>query len=363
MTFREIVGHRRLVELLVRAIASGSLPPSLIFAGPDGVGKRQVALAVAQTLNCLSPVNGPGPGQRDACGTCTSCRKIARSLHPDVTVLDPEENSSIKIEPVREVIGKTAYRPFEGRVRVVVIDRADLLGDDAQNALLKTLEEPPPRNVFILVTARPQLLLATVRSRCCQLRFAPLASAEMAAALVDRHKYSERDARASAAMASGSFARALDAGTGELAEARAVAAAILLEAVRASDSRSRLAVGAALLQTARKKSKAKPGGPQAPGEAVEKAKDGKNQAADRGALAARLRAIGALLRDVAILTTRAPEDALVNLDLRAELEPLARRYDQDRLARAFSAVGRALAALERHNASPKIVVDWLAFQL
>ena len=77
----------------------------------------------------------------------------------------------------------------------------------------------------------------------------------------------------------------------------------------------------------------------------------------------RLRALSSLLRDVTILTTRAPEQALVNLDLRGDLEPLARHYDRDRLGRAFSAVGRALAALERHNASPKIVVDWLAFQL
>jgi hypothetical protein len=94
-----------------------------------------------------------------------------------------------------------------------------------------------------------------------------------------------------------------------------------------------------------------------------KDKDGKGQGADRSALAVRLRALGSLLRDVAILTTRAPEHALVNLDLRADLEPLARHYDRDRLARAFSAVGRALSALERNNASPKIVVDWLAFQL
>jgi hypothetical protein len=73
--------------------------------------------------------------------------------------------------------------------------------------------------------------------------------------------------------------------------------------------------------------------------------------------------MGSLLRDLAVLTTRAPETALVNLDLRAELEPLARQYDRDRLARAFSAVGRSLVALERHYASPKIVADWLVLQL
>jgi len=346
MTFREIVGHRRLVGLLARAIDHGSLPPSLIFAGSDGVGKRQVALAVAQAVNCLSPVTDPSTGLRDACGACAACGKIARGQHADFRLVEPEENGSIKIEHVREIVGQTAYRPFEGRSRVVVFDRADLILEDAQNSLLKTLEEPPPRNVFILVTARPTLLLDTVRSRCCQLRFAPLAPGDIASALIARHGYAERDARAAAAMAAGSFGRALESASGEAAEARAVAAAILTEAARARDPRSRLAVGAALLEAGGRKKK-----------------DARGQGSERGALAVRLRAIASLLRDVTILTTRAPEHALVNLDLRADLEPLARHYDRDRLGHAFSAVGRALAALERNNASPKIVVDWLAFQL
>jgi len=180
------------------------------------------------------------------------------------------------------------------------------------------------------------------------LRFAPLAPGDIATALIQRHKYAERDAQAAAALSGGSFERAMEAGTGELAEAREVAADILAKAARALDARGRLAVGAALLQAAGKKGKDK---------------EGKGPGADRGALAVRLRALGSLLRDLTVLTTRAPEAALVNLDLRADLEPLTRIYDRDRLARAFSAVGRSLVVLERHNASPKIVVDWLAFQL
>jgi DNA polymerase-3 subunit delta' len=347
MTFREIVGHRRLVGLLARAIEHGSLPPSLIFAGPEGVGKRQVALAVAQAVNCLSPVTDAATGLRDACGACAACGKIARGQHPDVLrVTRFEDKSEIIIDQVREVVRQVGYRPFEGRQRVVVFERADDLNPNSQNALLKVLEEPPPNNVFVLVTAMPAELLDTVRSRCCQLRFAPLAPGDIASALIARHGYGERDARAAAAMAAGSFGRALESASGEVAEARAVAAAILIEAARARDPRSRLAVGAALLEAGGRKKK-----------------DGKGQGSERGALAVRLRAMASLLRDVTMLTTRAPEHALVNLDLRADLEPLARHYDRERLGHAFSAVGRALAALERNNASPKIVVDWLAFQL
>ncbi len=349
MTFRDIVGHRRLLGLLARAIRSDSLPPSLIFSGPDGVGKRQVALAVAQTLNCLSPVIDDATGRRDGCGRCAACGKIVRGQHPDVILLEPlEDKSEIVVDQVREVIRKIGYRPFEGRSRVVIVDPADELNADAQDAFLKVLEEPPPRNVLVLVTTNPGDLHDTIRSRCSLLRFAPLAAGDIASALVERGMCVESDAKAAAALAGGSFARALGARSVELAEARAVATAILVEAARASDPRTRLAVGAALLQGAGKKGKDK---------------EGKSPGADRRALAVRLRALGSLLRDVTVLTTRAPDAALVNLDLRADLEPLARIYDRDRLARAFSAVGRSLSVLERNNASPKIVVDWLAFQL
>ncbi len=347
MPFRELAGHRRLFGLLGRALLSESLPQSLVFAGPDGVGKRQAALALAEAINCLAPVDAGAAG-RDACGTCVSCRKIGRAIHPDVVLVEPD-GASIRIEQIREVVAQTVYRPFEGQARVVVIDNADLMGDEAQNALLKTLEEPPARNVFVLVTARPDVLLPTIRSRCCLLRFAPLAPAEMAAALMARHKMDEDEARAAAALSTGSFARALVSGGRDLADARGVAAGILIEAGRAGDAQHRKALALALLEGAAKKGKGQ--------------REAKAGTPDRSVLAVRLRAMLSLLRDLAVLSTRAPDAALVNADLRADLEPLAGVWDRDRIARAFSAVGRALSAVERHHASSKIVVDWLAFQL
>ncbi len=361
MAFRDVVGHRRLVGLLGRAAAVGSVPPSLIFSGPDGVGKRQVALAVAQALNCPDPVTVDGV--RDGCGRCASCGKIARDKHPDVIAVAPDDKGTIRIDPIRDLIRKTAYRPFEGRVRVAVVDQADAMPDDSQNALLKTLEEPQPSSVFILVTSRPDMLLETVRSRCCHLRFAPLAAGDIASGLVSHHGYAERDARAVAALAGGSFSRALAAGTEEFGAARAVAAAVLQEIAGSRDARLRLAAGAALLKvpSRRGRKKEQEQGPEP--EPDPEQGGGKSPSADRRALALRLRAMGSLLRDTTILITSGPDAAMVNLDLRAELEPLARAYDRDRIMRAFAAVGRALGALERHNASPKIVVDWLAFQL
>jgi DNA polymerase III subunit delta' len=206
MAFRDVIGHRRLISLLERAVVSNSVPPSLILSGPDGVGKQLVALSLAQTVNCLDPVDVPGG--RDGCGHCASCSKIARGLHPDVIVVGPEDGSAVKLDEVREVVGRTAYRPFEGRLRVAIFDQADLLATGPQNALLKTLEEPPRSSAFILVTSRPDMLLDTVRSRCCHLRFAPLSAGEIALDLVARHGYAEHDARAVAALADGSYGRA-----------------------------------------------------------------------------------------------------------------------------------------------------------
>jgi DNA polymerase-3 subunit delta' len=345
MPFRDIAGHRRQIGLLARALGADALPPSLVFSGPDGIGKRMVALAVAQLLNCLSPLTDRATGRQDACGACLACSKIARRIHPDVVLVEPEDSEAIKVDAIRAVVGQVTYRPFEGRYRVVVIDRADQMNDAAQNALLKTLEEPPQRTVMVLVTSQPDTLVATIRSRCCQVRFAPLAPHEIARVLVERHNFAEGDANAAAALAGGSFGRALDAGSIETTSARAIAVAVLQEAARASEPRARLAAGAALLQP----------GPR-------KGREKSAASPDRGALAVRLSALASILRDVTVLSARASDEALVNLDIRNDLESLTRDYDRARLDRAFSAVGRAQAAVER-NASPKIVVDWLAIHL
>jgi DNA polymerase-3 subunit delta' len=209
MPFRDIRGHRRLLELLAGAVSRRALPPTLLFDGPEGVGKRTTAVAVAQALNCLQPVAyGAGDG-KDACGTCRSCLKIARGAHPDVAILEPEESGAIKTETIRdEVIQKSGYRPFEGRARVFIIDQADATVANGQDALLKTLEEPPTGSVFILISALADSLLPTVRSRSYRLRFGRLSEAEVTEVLQVRHNFQEADARAASAVADGSVGRA-----------------------------------------------------------------------------------------------------------------------------------------------------------
>ena len=213
MPFRDVVGHRRLVALLSRSIARG-----IAAAEPDlrrARRRRQAADRARRRAGAQlpRPIAHESPAAElrarvDACGACAACTRIARGVHPDVLFVEPGDNGSIKIDQVRDVVDRAAYRPFEGRRRVVIIDEADALVPPAQNALLKTLEEPPPSSVFILVTARPDMLLPTVRSRCPQLRFRPLSADEIAAALMARGR-SETEARAVAATADGSLGRAL----------------------------------------------------------------------------------------------------------------------------------------------------------
>jgi len=309
----------------------------MLLAGPPGVGKRLTAVAIAQAINCLQPQSTKG-FERDACGECAACRRIARGIHPDVIIVEPGDMGTIKIEQLRDVIDRSHYRPFEGRRRVVIIDEADAAGDDAQSALLKTLEEPPSASVFVLVSSMPDALLPTVLSRCPRLRFSPLTPNEVAMALVQDHGYSEQEARIAAAESDGSIGRALESQSEDLTEARDAAQHILEETARNSDPARRINLARALAE-----------GKGSPAE-------------ERNRLAVRLRSLGSLLRDVGIIATRADRAMLANTDLEKPLEKLASSFDAQRSMRAYAAVDRALAALDR-NASPKVVADWLLLEL
>ncbi len=170
-TFADLHGQDRAVAVLRAAIARGRLHHALLFAGPSGVGKRTAALALASALNCEV---APGEG----CGTCGVCTRIAEGMHPDVITLAREGAAQIvPIETVRaQVVAAVALPPHEARERLFLIDEATSLQPAAANALLKTLEEPPARTRFVLMTVAPDQLLPTIRSRCQRIGFAPLAA-------------------------------------------------------------------------------------------------------------------------------------------------------------------------------------------
>jgi DNA polymerase III subunit delta' len=167
MTVWNGIDISRPIAALAAQIARTDVPHAWLFAGPSGSGKRPAAVAMAAALNC--PVE-PNVG----CGRCSSCLRIARHRHPDVHHVVPE-GPLIPVATIREQVIPEAYRsPFEGHRKVFVIEEAERMNPEAQNALLKTLEEPQPDTIFILISDRPEELLDTVRSRCRTIHLEPV---------------------------------------------------------------------------------------------------------------------------------------------------------------------------------------------
>ncbi|MFO0612004.1 MAG: DNA polymerase III subunit [Polyangiaceae bacterium] len=184
MTLREVLGQEGAIGRIETALASGRLHHAYRFEGPEGVGKAMTAFGLAQALLCTA-------GDPLGCGKCRACEHAVTlrdgvPLHPDVVLIErglysaeqlggKDSKTVISIDQIRTVvIGQVAFAPYEGRARVFIVLGADELSTQAANTLLKTLEEPPPRTHFILVTYRPSKLLPTIRSRSVPIRFAPL---------------------------------------------------------------------------------------------------------------------------------------------------------------------------------------------
>lgn len=166
MNFDDIYGQERALNILKELIRKELLPPVMLFYGPDGVGKKKTAIAIAKSLNCKNR----DPLKIFYCDECDVCIRIKNGIYPDLHLLK-KEGDSIKIESVRELINTINQVQFEGRKKVVIIDDAHTLTTQSANALLKTLEEPPSNTHIILITSNPGELPLTLRSRCYPFRF------------------------------------------------------------------------------------------------------------------------------------------------------------------------------------------------
>jgi len=195
MRFAEVVGHRPVVEMLRGMAARDHVGHAWLFHGPEGVGKRTVAMAFLSYLVCRDR------SPEDSCGRCPSCRQVDEGIFPDIQVLVPD-GPFLKIEQVREAMPRLFFPPLVGPVKGLVLDDAHLMKLEAANAALKTLEEPPPGVVFILVTSAPDLLPRTVVSRCFPVAFGRLSTEEVRSLLAARG-IDEPMAEVAAAMARG----------------------------------------------------------------------------------------------------------------------------------------------------------------
>lgn len=223
--FESIIGQDRPIRILTTFLQNGTIPHALLFTGIEGVGKESAAVAFAMACNCVGDNCGKGieagsprapigadiecrPVSTGPCGSCKSCRKIASYNHPDI-IRVKSSGAFIKIDQIRTLCQILAMKPYEARVRVVIISDAQAMNPAASNALLKALEEPPANTILILLAMQTSDLLPTIVSRCQHLRFNPISSGQLESGLVSNHGIDPAEARIIAAMAGGSFSRAL----------------------------------------------------------------------------------------------------------------------------------------------------------
>ncbi len=342
--FDRLTGNHRAKETLRRMLAARRVPGALCFAGEAGVGKKLFALELAKALLCRAP------GGLEACDKCASCVRVARiaypasddneankkiiwSEHTDVGLVRPA-GRFINVALMRDIERETNFRPYEGAVRIFIIEEADQLNEASSNALLKTLEEPPATSHLILLTSRPAALLPTIRSRCQMIRFAPLNHEEIEAHLLSSDKkIPAADARLLARAARGSIGRALAINAKDY-RARRDAMMDLVSALAPTPDRARL------LRTSEEWTDAK----------------------HKDEYESRLEALEVLLRDVWTLALGASAEQLVNDDLRAQLAKLSAGVTSRRAARWLSQIEQLRAQLTV-NVNRKVATDALFLAL
>jgi DNA polymerase III subunit delta' len=338
MTLAVVQGQARAVGALRAALRQGAVPHACLFSGPAGVGKELAAIGLAQALLCTV---APGEG----CGQCSTCSRVQRFAHPDVLWLMPEEEQvrrrlagrsdfahvpsrDVRVEQVRRLQERLALRGLESSRKVVLVLSAEAMNPAAQNAFLKTLEEPPADTTLVLVTATPDRLLPTLRSRCVRYAFSPLPSSLVAARVTELQGVKPAQAAAVAALADGSLERALALNPDKLETRWATIRAF--EAVRGGDLRTALRFA------------------EVAGGSREDAEE----------------ALGALtmwVRDVAV----APfgDVPLFHPQLRALATSAASRLDEAALHWRFRLLDEALVAIRQRNASPRLQLERLALEM
>ena len=240
--FDHLIGNREVKDAIRRFIAARRIPNALLFAGPEGVGKKRFAIELAKAIICRDP------REFEACGECIACRRAENfalpdhdakgeeydtvffSEHPDVGMVVPF-NRILRVGSIRALEIEANFRPFESPARVFIIDDVHKMNEASSNALLKTLEEPPSTSHIFLISSKPDALLPTIRSRSQVLRFAPVTSGEVEHLLLTTHKYSQEDARLIAACAAGSIVRAVSADVEEFQKRHDDAIEILRSAI------------------------------------------------------------------------------------------------------------------------------------
>ncbi len=341
--FDKLVGNEDVKEILRQMIVKRRVPRSLLFVGAEGIGKRRFALELAKSSVCLAPRAG------EACDECAACRradkfefpkaddreahkKLIFSEFPDVGLVVPY-GKNILVDAVRDLEREANFRPYEARARFFIIDDADRMNDAASNALLKTLEEPAATTYLFLVTARPDSLLQTIRSRCQTIRFAPVAREAIERLLTATKKFSPDDAALVARLSTGSIGRALDFDLERFRDRRESMMKVLRASLAHGDRLSLLKAGEEM-----------------------------NDAKNKDDYELYLEILQTLIRDLWSIKLGAAESLAVNVDLRPPLGALAERAEKGELVRWMNEI-ETLRERLGVNVNRKIAADALFMEM
>ena len=342
--FSTLIGNDEAKETLRRLLASGRMPGSLLFSGEEGVGKKLFALELAKTLNCRTRAGV------EACDECASCKRITKSTFPafadavdnrermiwsehgDVAMIRPYLQI-IRVKPIRELEREANFRPFEGAARVFIIEDADYLNESSSNALLKVLEEPPRTSYLILTTTNPSALLATIRSRCQVIRFAPVPAAQIEKFLIEQKDVSATDAQLLARAAKGSLGRACATDLEDYREKRDAMFEVL-KALTLTGNRAQL------LRSA----------------------EGLGAARDRADYEESLAILETLIRDAWGLALGRSPETIANIDVLTELKRIAAELRSEKAAAWLSQIEELRGTLEV-NINKKIASDGLLLKM
>ncbi|MFQ3534888.1 MAG: DNA polymerase III subunit [Aggregatilineales bacterium] len=319
----DIIGHEWAVQHITRSLNAGRLRHAYLISGVARIGKTTFARAFAQTVNCLSEVARP-------CGVCRACRLTAQGSYADFSLIEAQ-GSALSVEQIREMTRKLALRPVEGRYRVLILRRFHEASPQAMDALLKTLEEPPPYVLLLLTADTTESLLATIRSRCQPLNLRPLPAQVIREALVARYKVEPERAALIAQLSGGRMGWAL-------------------EVLRDDGVLKQRAEWLNILERALSESR------------TMRFEQARQLSEDRAHLPTLLALWQSYWRDALLLAHHAAAAAITNRDRSHALEQIARSIKPEEIYRALLAVRRTLRYLQA-NVNTRLALDALMLEL
>lgn len=337
--FSGLIGNERAKSQLLSLHRKGRVPNALLFVGPPSVGKKLFAFEFARSLMCRTGTDG------EACGTCSICTRIVApdlpkeekgedfdrvflTGHPDVGLVVPYKRN-LRVGAIRELEREAHFRAFEADSRVFIINDAEKMNDSSANALLKTLEEPPPSTHLILISSRPDALLQTILSRCQMIRFSPVTSGDIESHLTKELDHDPSDAKLAASVSAGSIGTAISLDVGQFRSSRELMLKVLDSAAVSEDLTTMLQTSATL-----------------------------NDAKNKERFEENLHILQSLIRDAFALSLDPSSPQIIHADIRSVLTSIASHAGRRKLSNWAESIEELLGNLNV-NVNKKVATDGL----